>query len=212
MGSARSLLRPAHSRVPVAALGRDEERLRRVQQVSPSTSPSPVASYLSKLLILLCAYSKGEKITVKAHGGTIDVEGVTVAKVNDKLQLQSVDTWFDPLTMFRQIAPNGIVNQEIVDRKLYPTPEAALDSGDSTEPISTTTTDTPSHLKKDQIDVFLEKPAEEVHPHPREAESKVQPDAGEGVLAPAESEEVIMTHQEMSNVTAAECPFLMNRE
>ena len=47
--------------------------------------------------------SKGEKVRVKAHGGPIDVRGVTVAKVNDKVQLQSVETWFDPLEMFRQV-------------------------------------------------------------------------------------------------------------
>lgn len=37
-----------------------------------------------------------------------------MATVNDKVQLQSVQTWFDPLEMFRQIAPNGIVNKELV--------------------------------------------------------------------------------------------------
>lgn len=39
---------------------------------------------------------------------------MTVAKVDDKVRLQSVETWFDPLEMFRQIAPNGIVNKTIV--------------------------------------------------------------------------------------------------
>lgn len=56
--------------------------------------------------------SKGEKITAKAHGGLIDIQGVTVAKVNDKVQVQSLQTWFDPMEMFRQIAPNGVVNKE----------------------------------------------------------------------------------------------------
>lgn len=56
-------------------------------------------------------YRKGETVTAKAHGGTIDIQGVTVAKVNDKLQLQSVETWFDPLEMFRQIAPEGMVEK-----------------------------------------------------------------------------------------------------
>jgi hypothetical protein len=56
--------------------------------------------------------SKGEKITAKAHGRMIDIQGVTVAHVNDKVQLQNVQTWFDPQEMFRQIAPNGIVNKE----------------------------------------------------------------------------------------------------
>jgi hypothetical protein len=34
-----------------------------------------------------------------------------VAKVDDNLRLQAVETWFDPLEMFRQIAPNGSVNK-----------------------------------------------------------------------------------------------------
>lgn len=57
--------------------------------------------------------SKGERITAKAHNGPIDIEGVTVAQVDDQVRLQKVETWFDPLEMFRQIAPNGIVNKEV---------------------------------------------------------------------------------------------------
>jgi len=45
----------------------------------------------------------GEKVTCKAHGGLLEIEGVTVATVNDQLQLQKVETWFDPLEMFRQM-------------------------------------------------------------------------------------------------------------
>jgi hypothetical protein len=62
-------------------------------------------------------YSKGEKVTAKAHGGPIEIFGVTVAKVDDKVRLQAVDTWMDPLEMFRQIAPYGIVNKEPMGRK-----------------------------------------------------------------------------------------------
>ena len=32
-----------------------------------------------------------------------------------------MDTWFDPLEMFRQIAPGGVVNKEIMNRKVDPT-------------------------------------------------------------------------------------------
>ena len=67
--------------------------------------------------LILC--SKGEKITAKAHNGPIDIEGVTVAQVDDQVRLQKVETWFDPLEMFRQIAPNGIVNKEV--REQHPT-------------------------------------------------------------------------------------------
>jgi hypothetical protein len=72
--------------------------------------------------------SKGEKITAKAHGGVIDIQGVTVATVDAAVRLQAVDTWFDPLEMFRQIAPGGIVNKQIMNRKVEP--EHALDTAE----------------------------------------------------------------------------------
>lgn len=64
--------------------------------------------------------NKGEKVTAKAHGGPIDIEGVTVATVNDKVQLQSVRTWFDPMDMFRQIAPDGVVKKEEMNKNVSP--------------------------------------------------------------------------------------------
>lgn len=64
--------------------------------------------------------NKGEKVTAKAHGGPIDIQGVTVASVNDKVQLQAVRTWFDPLDMFRQIAPHGVVKKEEVKKGRRP--------------------------------------------------------------------------------------------
>lgn len=48
---------------------------------------------------------KGEEVTSKAHGKVLEIEGVTVAVVNDQLQLQKVDTWFDPVDLFRQMGP-----------------------------------------------------------------------------------------------------------
>ena len=60
-------------------------------------------------------FSKGEKVRIKAHGGPIDVQGVTVATVNEKVQLQKVETWFDPLEMFRQMVRcGGVVTKESV--------------------------------------------------------------------------------------------------
>lgn len=47
--------------------------------------------------------SSAEKVKIKAHGETLDIQGIVIAKVNDKLQLESIDVWFDPLEMFRQI-------------------------------------------------------------------------------------------------------------
>jgi hypothetical protein len=60
--------------------------------------------------------NRGEKVTAKAHGGAIDIQGVTVATVNDKVQLMAVRTWFDPMDMFRQIAPDGVVKKEDVPK------------------------------------------------------------------------------------------------
>lgn len=48
--------------------------------------------------------SRGEKTTIKAHGGLIDIQGIVIAKVNAALQLEKIDVWYDPMEMFRQIA------------------------------------------------------------------------------------------------------------
>lgn len=64
-------------------------------------------------------------MTAKAHGGAIDITGITIATVDDAVRLQDVNTYFDPLEMFRQIAPNGIVNKQVVDKRIDPS--AALD-------------------------------------------------------------------------------------
>ena len=37
---------------------------------------------------------------------------MTTAEVDDKLRLQRVETWFDPLEMFRQMMPRGDVEGE----------------------------------------------------------------------------------------------------
>jgi hypothetical protein len=60
--------------------------------------------------------NRREKVTAKAHGGVIDIQGVTVASVNEKVQLQGVRTWFDAMDMFRQIAPEGVVSKEEVEQ------------------------------------------------------------------------------------------------
>ena len=83
-------------------------------------------SYIDRLLLdptvpvssWLTSHSKGEKVTAKAHGGPIEIYGTTVAEVDDKVRLQAVDTWMDPLSMFRQIAPHGVLNKEVMNRKV----------------------------------------------------------------------------------------------
>jgi hypothetical protein len=41
------------------------------------------------------------------------VQGVTVAHLSDKFQVTKLKTWFDPIDMFRQILPDGVVNKEM---------------------------------------------------------------------------------------------------
>ena len=65
-------------------------------------------------------------MTAKAHGGAIDITGITTATVDDAVRLQDVNTYFDPMEMFRQIAPNGIVNKQVVDKRIDPS--TALDT------------------------------------------------------------------------------------
>lgn len=49
----------------------------------------------------------GDVVTIKAHNGILDIQGVTVAKVNDTLQIESLETWFDPKDMFEQMRPSA---------------------------------------------------------------------------------------------------------
>ncbi|KAF3008962.1 hypothetical protein E8E13_011451 [Curvularia kusanoi] len=86
--------------------------------------------------------NKGEKVTAKAHGGPIDIQGVTVATVNDKVQLQSVRTWFDPMDMFRQIAPDGVVRKETVDKSMTPADVVDSTSSGAATPTTATTATT----------------------------------------------------------------------
>ncbi|KAI1205192.1 uncharacterized protein F4807DRAFT_443821 [Annulohypoxylon truncatum] len=50
----------------------------------------------------------GEKVTVKANGQLIDIEGVTVAHLNSKFQVTELKTWFDSNEMFKQMDPDGV--------------------------------------------------------------------------------------------------------
>lgn len=62
--------------------------------------------------------SKGEKVTMKAHGGTIDIEGIAVATLNEKLQIKKVDIWFDPMAMFHQM--KEVLGDESVKEIVHP--------------------------------------------------------------------------------------------
>jgi hypothetical protein len=50
------------------------------------------------------------------------------------------------------------------------------------------------------------------YPYPHATEEAVQPQPGEAVAVGPTSEETVLTHKEMSEITAVECPYLMNKE
>jgi hypothetical protein len=39
--------------------------------------------------------SYGERVTAKAHGHLIDIEGVTVADLDDQMKIVHLETWFE---------------------------------------------------------------------------------------------------------------------
>ncbi|KAK5637036.1 hypothetical protein RRF57_012748 [Xylaria bambusicola] len=49
----------------------------------------------------------GEKVKVPANGKVVEITGVTVAHLNDKLQVTKLRTWFDSDEMFRQMDPDN---------------------------------------------------------------------------------------------------------
>lgn len=67
---------------------------------------------MSRLINLKQNHRKSRIVTIKAHGGPIDIQGISIATVDDQARIQKIETWFDPLEMFRQIAPDGIVTKE----------------------------------------------------------------------------------------------------
>lgn len=148
-------------------------------------------------------------VTAKAHGGQIDIEGVTVALVNDELRVQKLETWFDPLEMFRQIAPNGVVNKSAVKSESVPAPEAPSIESLTVDPekaAEETKAATPVHdaATKDVVNASE-------HSIVEKQQAMEEPDRAkpENALAvPSEAKQTAMTHEEMSKIMQKECPFL----
>jgi hypothetical protein len=44
---------------------------------------------------MLTLRSKGEKVTAKSHGGPIDIQGVTVADMDENMKVTHLETWFE---------------------------------------------------------------------------------------------------------------------
>lgn len=97
-------------------------------------------------------------VTVKAHGGTIDIQGISIATVDEQARIQRVETWFDPLEMFRQIAPDGIVTKEKIITQLDGS-EAPVSKNESSQggqdPISSEEAATEKHH---QVTTVIETP------------------------------------------------------
>ena len=132
-----------------------------------------------------------------------------MAHVNESVQLQSVVTWFDPLEMFRQIAPNGIVNKAIIK----PSPGQTFSSqlhGDSHDHHDEHPESPVIPANAGDVDVVTASGATTEEKVAAEKNHEIAP--GNTVVAPADSAEARATHEEMSKITAAECPFLMNKE
>lgn len=94
------------------------------------------------------------------------------------------------MTMFRQIAPHGIVNKTPMAGKI---PSEAMD------------------LVQDETKQN-EQSGGPGAPKPKTMEAEVAPQPGEAIATAANTEEVKQTHEEMSKITPAECPVLMNKE
>lgn len=120
-----------------------------------------------------------------------------------------------PTTTHRSIysSPiNGDV-EDIINHASQTSAAVVVDDNDTFSPEATTTTAAAATTYYDAVDQqFLEGSAEQVHPHPKDMEVRVQPRPGEAVAVGAQTEETRLTHEEMSSFAPGECPFLMNRE
>lgn len=101
--------------------------------------------------------------------------------------------------MFRQIAPNGIVNKTIVVPKEGVNIENLLDEdGGGLEQ---------QEEVKDVVTASGSSTVEKI-----EAEKKAKITPGNAVAKSGDSEETRIAHEEMANITPSECPVFMNKE
>ncbi|KAL9601186.1 MAG: hypothetical protein Q9219_002686 [cf. Caloplaca sp. 3 TL-2023] len=127
---------------------------------------------------------KAEKITIPAHNQAISIQGLTIATLSPDFQIEKLETWFDPLDMFRQIAPHGIGNTKIIGS------EGMKDPGKEEEKGSD------GKGGKEAVAELMER-------------LKVEP--GNAIAAEEGSVEAKEAREEMGIVREGECPF-MNAE
>lgn len=80
--------------------------------------------------------SVGDKVTVKANGQSIDVQGITVAQLNNKFQVIELKTWFDSNEMFRQMDPEGVAIKSSSKDDSGQLPTSAEDRGTRSEHVN----------------------------------------------------------------------------
>lgn len=172
-----------------------------------------------------------------------------------------METWFDPLEMFRQIAPNGIVNKEVRgsdDHDEEPASVAEKEDGENAPKVSkekseAADTEEPAsvaekgdgenapNVSKENSEAANKEEPEKRDVEKTEGKGDVEPElvkdfeekatlTGEestkspqnvedssaeadlkpkdAIAAAPSSEETQRVHEEMSRITAAECPFL----
>ncbi|KAJ3510176.1 hypothetical protein NLJ89_g4825 [Agrocybe chaxingu] len=56
--------------------------------------------------------NSGRTVFAKANNKTIEIFGVTIAEVDEKFQIVSIDTFWDPDTMFQQLISEGLETLE----------------------------------------------------------------------------------------------------
>lgn len=148
-----------------------------------------------------------------------------------------METWFDPLEMFRQIAPNGIVNKEVRgsdDHDEEPASVAEKGDGENAPKVSKDRSEATSKeepekrgiektegkgdVEHELVKDFDEKSTlteEESLKSPQNVEdssAEIGLKPKDAIAAAPSSEETQRVHEEMSRITAAECPYLMNQE
>jgi len=103
--------------------------------------------------------------------------------------------------MFRQIAANGIVNKTIHEPVAGKDLTSQLHGDEGDE-----------HVLKHEFMENVVTASGNTTEEKVVAEKKSEAAPGNAVVSSADSEEFAATHAEMSKITPAECPFLMNKE
>ncbi|BFZ60549.1 hypothetical protein YB2330_001586 [Saitoella coloradoensis] len=70
------------------------------------------------------------KVTAEAHGGPIDIEGITVATVSADFKIEKLETFYDPAAIFEQLALRNDMKTEYLNEDGTPmTAEESVTSG-----------------------------------------------------------------------------------